>query len=80
MSTLSSQGFKIKNVHVDPHRSLAALMGAFPGVEFDVSGAEDHLDKIDSKIKRIKEMTGTIIMGSPCYISKVKDLATYVVS
>ena len=32
-----------------------ALAGKFPGVLIDISGAGNHLPKVDSKIRRIKE-------------------------
>jgi len=66
----------------DPQKALAALEGAYPGVEIDTAGAGDHLDKIDAKIRRIKEMMRSIIAGLPYSLpdARIKDLATYVVS
>jgi hypothetical protein len=62
---LRSRGFEIKKIYFDPHRSLATHRGAFPGIELDVSGAGDHLDRFDFKIKRIKEMMRMMAMGQP---------------
>jgi hypothetical protein len=48
----------------------------------DASGAGDHLDNISFKIRRIKEMVRTVIMGLPFKINKdrLEDIATYVVN
>jgi len=69
-------------VFVDPAKALAALRGSFPGVEIDVTGAGDHLPKIDIRIRRVKETTRSIIAGLPWSLPKnrVKDLVKYVVS
>jgi len=79
---LRSRGFEPELVMVDPQKALAALEGAYPGVEIDTAGAGDHLDKIDAKIRRIKEMMRSIIAGLPYSLpdARIKDLATYVVS
>jgi len=50
LNTLRSRGFDAKRVSVDPHKSLEGLQGAFPGVDIDLSGAGNHLDKVDTKI------------------------------
>jgi hypothetical protein len=67
---------------VDPQRSISGLRGSFPGTEVDVTGAGDHLDKVDSKIRRIKETMRSVIAGLAFSLPKrlVKDLVTYVVS
>jgi len=51
-------------------------------VELDISGAGDHLDKVDSKVRRIKEPMRSVIAGLPYSLSRdrVKDLVTYAVS
>jgi len=66
---------------VDPHKALAALQGFFPGTEVDVSGAGDHLDKVETKIRRIKELMRSVIAGLPYKLPKkrLKDLVTYAV-
>jgi hypothetical protein len=61
INTLRSRGFEPKRIMVDPHKSLVSLQGAFPGVEIDPSGAGDHLDKIDTKIRRLKELMRCVI-------------------
>ena len=67
---------------MDPQNALAALERAYPGIEIDTAGAGDHLDKIDAKIRRIKEMMRPIIAGLPYSLpdARIKDFATYVVS
>jgi hypothetical protein len=79
---LRSRGFEPELVMVDPQKASAGLDGSYPGVEFDTAGAGDHLDKIDAKIRRIKEMMRSIIAGLPYTLpdARIKDLATYVVS
>ena len=36
-------GFDATIIRVDPLKALAGLRGRFPGVEIDISGADDHL-------------------------------------
>jgi hypothetical protein len=82
INTLRSRGFDTRRVYVDPHKSLHALQGSFPGVEIDPSGAADHLNVIDTKIRRIKEIMRSVIAGLPYKLAKerIKDLATYAVN
>jgi hypothetical protein len=58
------------------------LQGSFPGIEIDVSGAGDHLDKLDTKTRRLKELMRSIVAGLPYKLKRdrVKDLVTYAVS
>jgi hypothetical protein len=82
INTLRSRGFEPKRIIVNPHKSLVGLQGAFPGVEIDPSGAGDHLDKIDTRIRRIKELMRSVIADLPYTLprDRVKDLVTYAVS
>ena len=59
-----------------------SLQHAFLGIEIDVSGTGDHLDKVDSKIRRVKELMRSVIAGLPYKLpqERVKDLVTYAVS
>jgi hypothetical protein len=79
---LRSRSFEPERVHADPQRALAALQGSYPGTEIDISGAGDHLDKVDAKIRRIKETIRSILAGLPYALAKnlIKDLVTYVIS
>jgi hypothetical protein len=81
INTLRSRGFEPQRIFVDPHKALAALQGSFPGIEVDVSGAGDHLDKVDTKIRRLKELMRSVIAGLPYKLPKerLKDLVTYAV-
>ncbi len=56
------------------------LANTYPGVSVDMSGAGDGLDKVDSKIRQIKEIRRSVIADLPFKInrSRIKDLATYV--
>ncbi len=81
ISTLRSRGFEPSKFFVDPHKSLKSLKGAFPGVEIDDCGAGDHLDKVDSKIRQVKEKVRAVITGLPYHLGRerLKDLVTYTV-
>jgi hypothetical protein len=82
VNTLRSRGFEPQRIFVDPHKSLVALQGAFPGIEIDACGAGDHLDKVDIKIRRLKELMRSVLADLPYSLPKerVKDLVTYGVS
>ena len=53
---IESRGYRCTYIMVDPQRSLVALQGKFPGITIDISGAGDHLPKVDAKIRRVKEL------------------------
>jgi len=82
LNTLRSRGFEGRRVYVDPHKSLVALQGSFPGTEIDVSGAADHLNMVDTKIRRLKETMRAVLAGLPYKLpmERLKDLALYAVS
>ena len=82
LNTLRSRGFDARRVYVDPHKTLVSLQGQYPGVEIDLSGAGDHLNMIDTKIRRMKEIMRAVIDGLPYKLSRdrAKDLATYAVN
>ena len=79
LNLLRSRGFNPVRIHMDPQPALSALVGQFPGVEIDISGAGDHLDKVDAKIRRMKETIRSVSAGLPWKLpsSRVKDLVTY---
>jgi len=82
INTLRSRGFEPRAILVNPHKSLASLVGALPGTEIDPSGAGDHLDKVNTKIRRVKEIMWSIVTGLPFTLAKerFKNLVTYAVS
>jgi hypothetical protein len=82
LSLLRSRGFNPIRIYVDPQRGFLPLVGKFPGVEFDITGAGDHLDKVDAKIRRIKELIRSVHSSLPWNIpdSRVPDLVTYATS
>ena len=51
-------------------------------MEIDPAGAGDHLDEIDMKIHRLKELMRSVVAGFPYPLGKdlVKDLVTYAIS
>jgi hypothetical protein len=82
ISTLKTRGLNMVKLMVDPHKTLALLETSFPGIKVDLSGAGDHLNKVDSKIRRIKETARSVVAGLPFRIGKprAKDLITCAVS
>jgi hypothetical protein len=56
LNLLRSRGFNPIKGNMDPQPSLAALVPHFPSIDLDVTGAGDHLDVIDAKIRRLKEV------------------------
>ena len=82
MAALREKGFVPVRVHVDPQRSLVALVGKFPGTELDVQGAGDHLSKIDRKIRTVKELIRCVLVTLPWDLPRANicDLVSYAVS
>ena len=81
-SLLRSRGFKPVRVYTDPQRGFLPLVGNMGGVEIDITGAGDHLDKVDAKIRRLKELIRSVHASLPWNLpaSKVKDLISYATS
>jgi hypothetical protein len=79
LNLLRSRGFNPVRIHMDPQPALSALVGQFPGVEIDISGAGDCLDKVDAKMRRMKETIRSVNAGLPWKLpsSKIKDLVTF---
>ncbi len=69
-------------MYTDPHSMFRSMTQEFPGTEIDVGGANDHVAKVDAKIRRIKEMAGKVKAGLPWELpgQLFKDLVTYAVS
>ena len=82
LDLVRSRGFIPVRVHTDPQSAFRKLTNAFPGVELDVSGAGDHLDKVDIRIRRIKELMRSVIAGLPWKLpnENIKDLVAYAIS
>ena len=82
LELLRSRSFEPEQVHVDQQHALAALKGSYPGTKIDIGGARDHLDKVDSKIRRIKETIRSFLARLPYALAKnlIKDLVNYVIS
>ena len=55
LATLRSRAFNCLEILCDPQSGLVSLEYKFPGVTFDIAGANDHLPKLDIKIRRLKE-------------------------
>ena len=47
LNLLRSRGFNPVRIHMDPQPALSALVGQFPRKEIDITGAGEHLDKVD---------------------------------
>jgi hypothetical protein len=82
INTLRSRGFEPERVLVDPFKTLMSLQGAYPGVDIDPCSAGDLLDKIDIRIRRIKELIRAVIADLPYALprDRMKDLVVYAMS
>jgi hypothetical protein len=65
LSLLRARGFHPTVVYVDPQSGFRALKNRFPGVLIDDGGVSDYVPKVDSKIKRIKELYRAVKNGLP---------------
>jgi hypothetical protein len=81
LSILRARGFQPNVVYVDPQSGFRALKNMFPGVLIDDGGASDFVPKVDSKIRRIKELYRAVKSGLPWRlpIDFVKHLMCYAV-
>jgi hypothetical protein len=79
LALFRGKGFNPVKAHMDPQPALAALVPHFPSVEMDVTGAGDHLDVVDAKIRRIKEIIRSTHASLPWRLpgSLVHPLARY---
>jgi hypothetical protein len=68
-------------VYIDPQSGFRALKNLFPGVLIDDGGASDYVPKVDSKIKRIKELYHAVKNGLPWRLptALIKHLVCYAV-
>jgi hypothetical protein len=82
LSLLKLRGFERKIVYRDTHSTFRSMTWEFPGTEIDVGGANDHVAKVDAKIRRIKETARKVKTGLPWELTGqlFKDLVTYAVS
>jgi hypothetical protein len=82
LSLLKSRGFQPRVVYTDPHSTFRSMTQEIPGTEIDVSGAYDHVAKVDGKIRRIKETARKVKARLPWELpgQLFKDLVTYAVS
>jgi hypothetical protein len=82
VNTIRSRGFEPTTIYLDPQSAFVPLQGQIPGVEVDIGGAGDHMDKIDAAIKHSKEVMRSVYASLPWKLPKslVKDLAYYGVS
>lgn len=74
LSLLRSRGFNPVRIHTDPQPALMALVGQFLGVEIDISDAGDHLNKVDAKIRHMKETIRSVNAGLPWKLHRVIDI------
>ena len=82
LSILRSRNFIPTIVYVDPAKGFQGLTTAFPGVPIDLGGAGDHVAKVDTKIRRIKELYRCVKSSLPWKLPQtmVKDLVAYAVA
>jgi len=69
-------------VYMDRQSVFRTMVNDFPGVEINTGGAGGYVDKVDAKIRRIKDTYRSVKSGLLWKLpkSKVKDLLAYVVS
>jgi hypothetical protein len=79
INLVKSRGFEVRRLRIEPQASMKALTGRLPGVEVDVTGAGDHLDILDNKIRRIKETIRSVASALPYRLpgSKLNHLVFY---
>ena len=82
VNTLRSRGFSPRIAYLDGQPGFSALVGNIPGVEIDTGGAGDHVDRVDERIRRVKEMIRSVHSGLPWQLPNmmIKDLVKYCVS
>lgn len=82
LQVLRERSFNPRMVHVDPASAFRAIRTQFPGTYIDVGGAKDFVEKVDAKIRRIKETYRSVKAGLSWSLpnSRVKDLVAYCVS
>lgn len=60
LNLLRSLGFNPLRIQIDPQLALSALVDQFPG-----NWSRHHLDKVDAKIRRLKETIRSVSAGLP---------------
>jgi hypothetical protein len=82
LSVLRSRGFQPTTVYTDPQARFRTLVGQFPNVNIDIGGAKDFVSKVDSKIRRIKELYRSVKAGLAWTLPQqfIPSLVTYAVS
>jgi hypothetical protein len=61
--TISSRGFHPTVIYLDPQRGFAALDTNIPGVEVVISGAGDHMNRLDVEARHVKEICRSVMSG-----------------
>lgn len=81
ISILRARGFQPSVVYIDPQSGCRTLKNMFPGVLLDEGGAADYIPKVDSIIRRVKELYRAVKHGLPWKlpIALVKPLVCYMV-
>ena len=79
ITLLDSNGFRVTRIITDPQRGMANLRGKLGPVELDIVGAGDHLNKVDAKIRQLKELMRLVVAGLPYRLpmARASDLVTY---
>jgi len=82
LELLRSRGFVPVRIHTDPQSAFRTLTTSFENVVIDPSGAGDYVPKVDTKIRRIKEVYRGVKSDLPWKIPPllIKDLVAYAVS
>ena len=79
LNLLRTRGFDARVCMVDPQSGFVPLQNRFPGLQIVTGGAGDHLPKVDSKMRRIKEVCRCVKSELEWTLPKglVRDLVKY---
>jgi hypothetical protein len=79
LELICSRGFISTMVYTDPQSAFHSLIMQYTGVVINIGGASDYISKVDTKIRRLKELYRSMKLEFPWKLppSLVKDLVAY---
>ena len=82
VSSIQSKGFQPTIIHLDPQKGFLNLECSIPGVEVNVTGAGDHMNKLDVHVQHVKEVYRSVRSALPWNLPKwcAKDLVSYAIN
>ena len=81
VNQLGSYRVRCQEIRVDRHGSLSKLSGRLPNIKVDVTGAGDHVERAENKIRTVKEKIRAAAMQLPYRlpVKLIKDLVYFCV-